>query len=66
MVAINQRTDSQTILCLIGVGRCWESKHQMIPLLASEEEEGGGEGGSAWVGEAFLTNIPTFEPPLGF
>ena len=63
MVANNQRTDSQTILCLIGVGRCWESKHQMIPLLASEEEGG---GGSACAGGAFLTNIPTFEPPLGF
>ena len=63
MVAINQGTDSQKIL-LFNWSRTLLGKQTSDD--SSVGLSRGGRGGSACVGEAFLTNIPTFEPPLGF
>ena len=63
LLLINGQTVKK-FFCLIGAGRCWESKHQMIPLLASEEEGGRGVslcgGKHSWLISPLLSHLWVF------
>ena len=58
------RQTSKNFFCLIGAGRCWESKHQFGWFLCWPHRRR--RGSASMGGMTFLTNIPTFKSNTSF